>query len=170
MGKQGTKRLEVDEDMGFQQRSWRWQRIGWALIALIIVAALLGCFGSGLFDKARVGGQSEALALEYNRFGRAKAETSTLQVKIKAGTGTDGRVRLWLSREYLESVQIMSLIPQPVGVEAGIDRYTFVFSVSDASQPSSVTFRLEPERPGMLRGQIGIEGGQSLSFSQFVYP
>jgi hypothetical protein len=36
----GTSReIEIDEDLDFQRRYWRVQRVGWALLALFLVAA-----------------------------------------------------------------------------------------------------------------------------------
>jgi hypothetical protein len=162
--------LQIDEDMEFERRSWRWQRVGWGVMALVLLAALLGLFGSGYLDRAQVGAEGSQLWMDYNRFGRLEAETTELRVHFKSSTSTDGKARLWLSREYMEGVKIMNLNPPPVSVEAGAERYTYVFSVSVEGQQSDVIFHLEPEKMGRLQGQVGLDGGPSLNFAQFVYP
>lgn len=35
-------------DLAFQRGDWRRERIGWALMTLLVVAAVLGLFGQGL--------------------------------------------------------------------------------------------------------------------------
>jgi hypothetical protein len=164
--------MEVGQDLEFQRRSWWWQRVGWALMVLTLVAALLGLFGSGgLLAAAEAGGRGSALWVEYNRFGRLDAEDTTLRVHLEQGAASGGGlVRLWLSREYLEGVVIRTITPEPESVEAGPDRFTYVFRASDPSRPVVLTFHLEPDRMGRLPGQIGLEGGQTISFSQFIYP
>jgi hypothetical protein len=162
--------LEIDEDMKFERRSWRWQRVGWGVLGLILLAAMLGLFGTGWLDSAVAGQPGSPMWMEYNRFGRIQAETSKLQIHLGPGTGANGKVRIWLNREYLEGVRVTNLTPEPESVEAGPDRFTYVFNAPDASQPSVVIFRLEPDHIGRLKGQVGLEGGASLSFKQFVYP
>jgi hypothetical protein len=45
-----------------------------------------------------------------------------------------------------------------------------VFNVSSSDFPVEVTFLMQPERIGRQIGRVGLEGGSSLSFSQFIYP
>lgn len=168
---QRASAAQINEDPDFQQRSWKWQRVGWVVMILIVAAAFLGLFGSGgLFADARVGEPDSLLWVEYNRFGRLQAETTYLRVHLGPGAAEGDRLRFWLSRRYMESAHILGVTPQPESVEAGPDRYTFIISAPNLSQPTTVTFRLEPEEFGPLRGQVGLDGKGPLSFSQFVYP
>src|SRR4051812_4614622 len=105
-------------------------------MALLILSTLLGLFGQGLLSDAVVGEQSAPLWLEYNRFGRLHAETTKLRVHLGAGAARDGEVRFWLGREYLEGVRILQVTPQPERVEAGADRFTFVFHSADLNSPT----------------------------------
>ena len=34
--------LEIHQDLPFQRRSWTVQRVGWAIMALVVLAGLLG--------------------------------------------------------------------------------------------------------------------------------
>jgi hypothetical protein len=162
--------FEIDEDMEFERRSWRWQRVGWAVMTLVMLAALLGLFGTGWLDSAVAGQPGSQMWLEYDRFGRAQAETSRLQIHLGPGAGANGKVRIWINREYLDGMQVTNLTPEPESVEAGPDRFTYVFNAPAASQPAVVIFRLEPDKIGRLNGQVGLEGGASLGFKQFIYP
>ncbi|HEV7859212.1 MAG TPA: hypothetical protein VGO91_11390 [Pyrinomonadaceae bacterium] len=168
--KKRREEIEIDEDMEFERRSWRWQRVGWGVILLILLAALLGLFGTGWLDRAVAGQPGSQLWLEYNRFGRLQAETSRLEVHLGPGTGANGKVRIWLNHEYMQGVRVTSVTPEPESVEAGPERFTYVFNVPDSSQQTLIIFRLEPDKMGRLKGEVGLEGGASLGFKQFIYP
>jgi hypothetical protein len=168
-GVQRVGTLEVAQDLEFQRRSWTVQRIGWVVMALVIVAALLGLFGPGPLSSATAGEQGGALWAEYRRFGRY-ASPSTLRIHLGTGAARDGEARVWLSREYLEGVRIQHITPEPDSVEAGLDRITYAFRVAEPGQPVAVTFHLELQQIGPTTGRVGLPDGPSLTFSQFVYP
>lgn len=163
------KELELDDDMEFQHRQWFWQRLGWIVITLLLLAAVLGFFGSGLLDRTEAGERGSKFWLEYNRFGRLKAETSELQIHLGAGASTGGKARVRFSRDYMEGIEVMGMTPQPESIEAAPDYYTYVFNVPDGQQ-ATIVINLEPERAGRLKGQVGLEGGPSVDFSQIIYP
>jgi hypothetical protein len=162
--------LDVQQELDFQRRVWKWQRVCWVLMALLILSTLLGLFGQGLLSDAVAGDRSAPLWLEYNRFGRLHAETTELRVHLGAGVARDGEVRFWLGREYLEGVKILQVTPRPERVEVGADRFTFVFHAAELSAPTVLTFYLEAEQIGRLRATAGLDEGASLGFSQFIYP
>ena len=161
--------LESAQDLDFQRRSWVAQRVGWVFIALAALAALLGLLGKGPLSRVSAGEESQPLSLEYDRFGRFQTLT-TLRVNLGSDAGRDREVHVWLNREYLESVQIQQVTPEPDRVEAGSQRLTYVFQLSEPNQPTAVTFYLQPEHIGSLRGQVGLVEGQKLNFNQFIYP
>jgi hypothetical protein len=162
--------LEIAEDMDAQRRNWRFQRIGTAVMALVALAGLLGLFGgTGPLSRATAGNQQAPLSIEeYERFARFGKPT-TLQVSLDAAASPDGKTHLWLSREYVQSVQIQEIDPLPERVEAAPDRFVYVFD-TEADGPTAIAFELEPDEIGPLEGRIGLDGGSFLTFGQFVYP
>lgn len=163
--------LEVNQDLEFQRHIWTVQRVGWVVMTLVVLAALLGLFGPGLFGRATAGNQEAPVSIEeYERFLRFEKPT-TLRVHLNLTAGAGGEVRVWLDREYLESVQLQQVTPQPERVEAGSDRLIYVFDVAaEPDQPTAVTFNFQPDKIGPLKGQVGLAEGESLAFRQFVYP
>jgi hypothetical protein len=138
-------------------------------MAVLIIATLLGLFGPGLLGDSIAGAKGAPLWMEFNRFGRLQAESTTLRLHVEPGAA-GGPLRLWLNRDYLERVRVMHVMPEPQSVEIAADRYVYVFGVQDLSKPTTITFDIEPARVGMLHGQVGTEGGDPLDFSQFIYP
>jgi hypothetical protein len=166
----GTARvgdLEVSQDLEHEKKFWRVQRIGWIVLGLVWLAGLAGLFGSGLVSKATASGPD--LRLEYERFVRY---TAPQELTLHLGPAATARpkVRLWVDRQYLESQQIESVVPEPESVEAGPDRMVFIFSMAQPGAPTSITVRLQTQRIGSAEGRVGVEGGGSLDFHQVVYP
>ncbi|HEX7080192.1 MAG TPA: hypothetical protein VF329_04190 [Gammaproteobacteria bacterium] len=160
--------LEISEDMEFQRRTWIVERFGWAVLALIVVAAILGLFGKGLLGHAEATAADGTLTVEYYRFWRMQ---SPMMVGVAAQTVPTGdRARIWMDRAYVESVQVDRITPEPESVEAAADRLIYVFALAHAGEPLRATFEVEPQRPWRVRGRVGVEGGEMVMFSQFVYP
>jgi hypothetical protein len=161
--------LEIEQDLDFERRSWTFERAGWVVMAMVWLAALVGLLGPGPLSETTVGVQGGPLWLEYSRFGRFRAPL-TLRVHLGPNADQQGPVRVWLSREYLEAVQIEQVTPQPQQVEAGLERITYVFAVSEPSRSTAATFSLKTARFGRQRGCVGMADGPSLCFRQFFYP
>lgn len=161
--------LELDQDLRQQQREWYLQRIGWAAMALVVLAALAGLSGKGPLSGTAATSADGALRVEYNRFARHHAPDE-LRLRVESSAARDGELRLWVDQEYLDAVEVQSLTPSPLRVEAARGRQTFVFRVEGDGAPVVVTFRLEPDHPGWLSGRAGVGGGEPVSFRQFVYP
>lgn len=160
--------LEIHQDLEFQRRIWAVQRIGWVLMAAVIILALLGFIGPGMFNQSSAGSREARISIdEYERFLRFMKPT-TLRVRLNSPSGREARV--WVDRKYLQNVQVQQVTPEPERVKAGTDRMVYVFDVADPGQPTAVTFNLQPQKIGSLQGRAGLEGGRSLSFKQFVYP
>ena len=116
---QRIKDLEIAEDLDYQNRSWIVQRVGWVVMGLLALAGLLGVFGPGLVGGAKAGKPSDHLWIEYERFERFQSP-GQLRVHLEPGSEKAGQVRIHLSRDYLEQVQLQQVTPQPIqGGSAG---------------------------------------------------
>ncbi len=104
--------LEIDLDPDFERRILRFQQAGWAVLGLIVLAALLGLFNTGLFSKAVVADPEVPLRLEYDHFLRYQAP-QRLRIRVGPLAAPDRRVRLWISDDYLEGVQVRQIDPRP---------------------------------------------------------
>jgi hypothetical protein len=161
--------LEVQEDLDFERRSWIIERIGWGIMAMIGLAALAGLLGPGPLSRTTAGERGGQLWLEYSRFGRFMAP-SIMRVHLGPNAGQQGSVCLWLSRDYLEGVEIQAISPPPERVEAGPGQLTYVLPVSGASDSTAVTFSLKTQQFGRRRGCVGLVNGPTLCFRQIIYP
>lgn len=157
--------LEITQDLEFQKRSWKAQRVGWAVIALLILGGLLGVFGRGFAARAVAGYPDSPVSFEYERFTPSQSTTSLL---LRLGAGVD---RVSISKAYLERVQIEAITPQPEAVEARGTHYTYIFRrTANANEPITVVIHVRPQGFGLLSGEVGVEGVITHGFWQLIYP
>lgn len=161
--------LEIDQDMDHERRAWAVRKAAWIAIALLILGAMAGLLGSGPLSRSEAGRRGGPLFLEFQRFGRFTAPDELI-VHLGPGAARGREARIWVSRPFLEEMEIESLVPEPDRVEAGPDRYVFVFPLVRPGAPSAFTFHLQAQTIGPLPGRVGLDGGPELSFQQFIYP
>lgn len=161
--------LESSEDMTFQRRTWLVERVGWVVLAAILFSGLLGFFGGGgVVASAQVATEDGSLSMHYDRFSRFQ---SPAQMRVVAlADDNASTLRVWIGREYVEAVTLSSITPQPSRVEAAADRFIFEFALAEPAQSSTIMFNTKPTKRWRVRGRLGIDGGGTLAFSQFIYP
>jgi hypothetical protein len=160
---------EAGEDLGFQVRSWRVQRIGWLVAIAVVGAALLGGFGHGPLAQATLTSPDGRLAFDYQRLARHGDPTS-FAVRV-AGLASDATTTLlWLDSAYLDGLQVEAIVPEPARVIQADGRTGFEFELGSAGSGLAVSFHVQHEAVFLRQGSIQLDGGPPLSFSQFVYP
>lgn len=161
--------LEIDQDVEFQEREWVVQRVAWVVMLVIIVAGLSGLFGAGPLSAATAGESDDPLAVEYQRFVRHDGRT-TVTVRVGGGQSAEDQVEVWVATDYLDGFEIRGVSPEPEEVRSEGGGLIYEFAVGDPTQRVEVTFSLQPRRMGRLTGEIGVPGGQTVTFGQLSYP
>jgi hypothetical protein len=165
MGLKREKSLEIDHDDDFQRRSWAVQRIGWAFMVLVIVAALAGLLGPGpLFERELEG--STGLRIRYDRFVRYEAPAS---VHLELTASAEGEAHFWLEGAWLERVHVENVNPEPERVVANAERVHYAIA-AEPKERVRVTIHFEADAVGALRGAIGQSNAPGLPLEQFAYP
>ena len=171
-GRTRSNGLQIDEDLRFQARMWRIERIGWWGMAAILAAAIAGLFGHGPISRATLhvpdpAHPSDGLLLDYERFGRAHSESQfVLSGPARAPTG--GSFSLWISGEYLADAEVLRITPVPATQDLVSNGVRYHFRLEDG--PRTVIFRFEPQRPGRLSGAFRLNDGPPTSFHQWLFP
>lgn len=159
--------IEVDQNLDHARSLWRVQRVGWVIMLLVVIGGLLGLFGNGPLaeDHAR----TEGLTLDYDRFARHGA-ASSLRADVGPPAVRGDTLKLWFTRDFIDGLEIESVVPEPERVETRGDRVVFAFTHTEPSGPARVTFNVRPHGYWTQRARAGIDGGGSVSFRQFIYP
>lgn len=151
--------IPVEEALELHKKGWVIQRVGWVLIFLFVLSALLGVFGEGpLSSKAISVGDIKA---SYDRFGRFEHETA---LKFES-TGVDIS-SISIPQEYLNDFKISKIVPEPDDPVAsgGYIHYTF-----RGQGNRQITFYLAPIAFGNSKGIIKVNN-HIISLTQTIYP
>lgn len=160
--------LEIAEDMDFERRDWTVERVGWVVMLLLAVAALLGLLGPGPLTRMTVGERGGPLTVEYYRFERVE-NPSTLKVNLVPPAEED-ELKLWVDRTYAEAITFEQITPEPAEMELSADRLVLTFELGETGKETAIMLHLRHQEFGSMQGRIGIVDGPEVSFKQFVYP
>jgi hypothetical protein len=158
--------LDLDEDYEAQKRAWLVQRIGWCVLAMVLLAAVLGGFGPGPLGSVTEL-DSSGLRLKYDRFVRYEAP-ATMRLELPASA--DDEQDFFLDASWLHGVHLESIQPEPIRAQAEGKRVRYTMRVQRRGSATPVSLHYEADAPGSLAGNVGIKGGTPLRISQFVYP
>ncbi|WP_051935415.1 hypothetical protein [Deinococcus sp. YIM 77859] len=163
--------LDITQDLEFHRRELRAEKIGWLLMLLVVVAALLGVFGSGPLSKGQVRAAGGALSAEYPRFARYLAPAE-LRLTFDPAAVQEGALHVWLSREFLDEVQVEAITPEPDAQQLEGDRLTYTFGARNTGEPVEVVFQLRMADIGRLPGRVGLTNttAEELRFNTLIYP
>jgi hypothetical protein len=164
-----TRELTLPDNIEFQDRSWKIQRIGWVGVALILLAALVGLAGEGPLSRATAGNEATGFQVEYSRFVRHGAPVQ-LKVLVAEEAAAVDEVRIALDREYVNGLNLDSIVPEPDRVEAMPDWFVYVFQVHPGTRPITVTFNLTHQGVGLRSVRVALGDSEPVAFDQFVYP
>lgn len=159
--------LEVAQDLEFQRREWRVQRIAWAAMALVLLAGLVGLLGSD--PLAHASAEADGLTVQYARIVRDHAPFE-LQFRLAPGTADSGQVDLWIDRALLSKAEIQRIVPQPDSERSDADRVVFTVAVADPNAPAAVIVGLDPHDVGGFAAGAGIVDGPQVELAGFVLP
>jgi hypothetical protein len=161
--------IELDQKLRHQEREWLIQRLGWILMLAIILAALLGVFGTGPLSSATAGSEPVGLTVNYERIIRLEDKTR-LTIEIAPDQAQNGQVELWINSAYLNEMMIEDVQPEPEEVRSSGDRRVFVFVVDSADTALHVTVDSSPKAIGRLESTMGVNSGSGITFTQISLP
>jgi hypothetical protein len=166
--KRAERSLQIDENLDFQRREWRWQRVGWVALALFVIAAAAGVFGGGPLSQASAGAPDGALHVEYERFVRRGA-AQQVRIRARAAGATAAQpLALDVSRAYYEDMRIQRVQPEPESVDIGPAHVTLRFKRAGEGD-LTILIDAEPRRAGRFSADIRSAGGGAVTFRQFSY-
>lgn len=156
--------LDIDEDIKLESSNWKVQRVAWVLMALFVLAALLGFTGDGsLNDFNTKTAKTEGLEVEYERFMRRDAPA---EIKLKIPVRQQ-ELTLQFSQDFYEKLHVEQVVPEPTEVYTHEQGITYRFAATQA--PTSVTFYFKPKGMGRMHLEVSTQTSR-LSISQFIHP
>ncbi|MCC6272934.1 MAG: hypothetical protein IT572_05665 [Deltaproteobacteria bacterium] len=158
--------LEINEDISFQRKMWRAERVTRGFILTILAGGLLGAFGGGgALSVTELRSSEGGLRAEILRFGRVQQEQSLV---LRFPPSPSGETRLGIESAFFEAYSLERIFPPPLRTETREGRVDFLFPAAPESWRAHLA--LKPKRAGMAQGRIVGQDGAVLKFRQWVYP
>jgi len=164
-----TERMDAASRVAQQRREWVIERIGWGLMACLIVVALLGGLGFGPLTSRRSISRDGALSVKYYAVERTSAATK-LEVWCKTGDPTAKEMDVAISRSFVDEITIESFSPEPTEMALAGDKIIFTFVGTDLANGEKVVCHYRHNEFGLRKYEIAIAGGQPVRISQVVLP
>ena len=161
--------LELEEDLAFQRKSWRAERVSWGLLGLTLLVALTGLLGHGPLSAGTGGTRGSDFWVEYQRFPRYQT-SEALRFHVGPAAAGGRPIQLWIGAGYLRDTEIVSIVPQPERAIPGTERITFAFAAPPAGQGAEITFELRADAYGPRTARVGLADGPAFDLGLFVYP
>ncbi|WP_082056546.1 hypothetical protein [Pseudomonas sp. 10-1B] len=149
-----------------QQRVWRFERVGWYVLVVIVLLALAGLFGNGPLSDAEVVSQDGRVKVEYQRLSRS-GTTDSLFITVQGPPGQP--VMVELEGTLLRQASIETLQPEPlVSMSHGPALLLQLGTSNDGMATLYLTLR--SEHVGILEGIVRAGSNSAVHFSTFLYP
>lgn len=145
------------------RRGWLFERVGWALMAMVIAAAVIGVFGGGWLSEAE-GARGEA-SVRYPRFARAHAP-----FVISINWPAQDAAVVTLDRAYLEHFSITEIRPTPSSEAVDVQSIHYSFETRDGAGRVAAEFELRAHRGGRFNGSIAIGTEPPIAVRQLIFP
>ena len=159
--------VAVGEDLSFQRRWWRFERITWAIFLLILIADVLGVFGRGYLSKAERTASDHSLHVKYERTERSSTP-SIITVEVGPPAVRNGQVQLRVSESLIKQLGNQRISPQPA--TSMLTQGGIIYSFPIHGAPAIIEFALQPSFPGLHRFSMQAVGSPEVDARIFVFP
>ncbi|UZE20814.1 hypothetical protein LOY70_14855 [Pseudomonas sp. B21-054] len=156
----------VQEDMAYQLKVWRFERVGWYVLVLLVALTLLGLFSRGPLSSRDVHSSDGRLDVEYEMFHR-NGSTNSMVIHLKGQP--NALLEVELGGGWLEGFDVQTLQPQPLR-SASAGQGMRIWVQADAQGHASLYLSLLAEGLGLYSSRITTPGSTAVSFDQFIFP
>lgn len=161
--------FEAPQSLRHQQREWAIERVGWGLMALIVLAALLGGLGSGPLGSRSAESPDGSLRLRFFAVERYAAP-QILELWAKPLNDETTPLELAFSRTFTDEITIEQIVPEPESMTTEDGKLVLRFNSSDSTEESKVVVRYKHDGYGLLDYEVGIGSQEPIRVRQLVLP
>lgn len=159
--------IAVGEDLDFQRRWWKFEKVVWGFFVLILIADLSGALGRGPVANAKAQTSDGTLQVKYERVQREN--TSSIMTILPGNAAIhEGKLQLFASDSILKQFGAQRIIPAPLTSTIGGGGVTYTFPAT--TLPITIQIELKPSFIGSHPFTIGVPGGDPVQAKAFVLP
>lgn len=151
--------MELDERPLLHEKAWSIRKVGWGVILFIMLAGLMGAFGSGWLSKRSPSVGS--IKAQYERFFRYETE---MKILIESGVHISS---ISLPQKYIKEFRTLRFEPMPFNNHTEEGNVVFNF-LPDNNR--IVSIYLIPKKYGAINGNLKVNLEYSLPLRHFIYP
>ena len=159
--------VAIGEDLAFQRRWWRFERVIWGFFCLLLICDVVGLFGRGWLAKAQAADPSRTFLLDYERTERASTP-SIMTIHFYPSAIREGKVQLFVSEDLIKTLGAQRISPQPEMSVIGNGGITYSFPATQT--PAIAEIQLQPSFPGIHHFSIQTPGNQAVRATVLVVP
>jgi hypothetical protein len=159
--------VAVGEDVEFQRRWWKFEKIIWIVFILTVVLDLAGVFGRGPLAKAHKVTIDDAMDVSYERIERT-GTPSILIVRFGETAIRNQQSQLWANEDLVTKLGNRQIAPQPATSVVGQGGILYTFPAT--MLPASAVFSLQPSAPGFYQLTLRASNSSELHFNILVMP
>lgn len=147
--------------------AWRLERIGWALLGLLVVVAFAGALGAGPISWDRASSPGGEVVLDYQRLPHHNADDS-VRLELAPSTVEDGKIPVEVRGSWASAVNFQGIVPEPSAQRTLPGGVLLEFEAEEFGV-TSVTLYYRAYEYGPLDGEVSV-GDNRLTFHQWVLP
>jgi hypothetical protein len=159
--------ISVGEDLDFQRRWWRFEKMAWFILVIVLAADALGAFGRGWLARAERHSADASLNVRYERVERA-GTPSVMTVEFAPSAIEGGNMRLFSTLSLVNELGAQRIIPQPEVSAIGPRGITYEFPI--IGSPAVASIQLEPSFPGIHHIELQVPGKATVRADLLVLP
>lgn len=161
-----SRQFPVGEDMVFQHKVWRFERVGWYVLVLLVILTLLGLFSRGPLSSRELHSSDGSLSVEYEAFHR-NGSSNAMVIRLKGQP--NAVLEIALEGDWLEGFEVQALQPPPLR-SAAAGQGMRLWVQADERGQASLHLSLLGEGFGTYHSRIATAGGAAVSFNPFIFP
>jgi hypothetical protein len=151
---------EIEDEIELHKKGWIIQRVGWVILFIALIAAILGLFGSGILSDEYVTGPEGTI--QFERFARFEAP---MELCIDARP-RNSFLEVAFPLTYFSGMELERIQPAPTAQAFENGNIVYRFAVREITQ---VKFYFIPESTGKITAQLQINK-EPYSIHHFIYP
>lgn len=159
--------VAVGEDLNFQRKWWRFERLIWSVFFVILILDVLGVFGRGWLAKTKRSSGDQTLTVDYERIERASTP-SIMTLHFGPAAVHNGLVQVFVSDEVIKKLGAQRISPQPAVSALSDGGITYSFDVANA--PTIAQIALQPSFPGLQHFRMQVVNAAPVEAKVFVFP
>jgi hypothetical protein len=159
--------VSIGEDLQFQERWWKFERLVWGFFVLVLLADVLGLFGRGWLAKAQLKEPNSGMVVDYERVERASTP-SIMRIDFGPDAVVNHQLQLFVSESLVKELGTQRVVPQPEHSSIGDDGITYTFPAQGGK--TEVQFALESSFPGVHRFTLQVPGKKAVGARVVVMP